>query len=406
MVTNGDLAALSHDWRLPPKRQRWLQSVRQEYAARYSFDASGTFNVELPGKIRNCMPGGRQARSHSTSFLDQEIPAQAAASGHQNWTAPAARTHASSVSSAPPSPQVSPVPHPPVACELDETQLCRWSSDTQTPPAGVLWLPGQASKLGFGAVLCVLCEEKSTWLYPYACELFGTLNHYDNYFEMEDEQSLRPFVASRAAIAQWSSDIFGVIQLTGGPHNGIRAVGIGNNKKCRSRAAKLGLAATVRALDNGPWQEVKNMDDPESDARFYNFVQRVRGLFGLKASEARDSNGDGPPPPPPPPGPAPLTVTTPPPPPSGNLDVGNIMHKLVVAIQGYQAESDGYLALRTGDKVLIKWEGLEPPSATDHYSRYAFGQLLESSRFASVIGFPVNDTQGWFPFDLVQITSG
>lgn len=408
MVTNGDLAALCHDWRLPPKRQRWLQNVRQEFQVKYSFDASGAFRVELPAKVRNRqLPGGgdvagfRQDGYPSTpseGFTEQPTWGGVQATRYQN------------VRSATPSPQVRPalappMPQQPPSMVLDEAQLCRWTTDTDSPSAGVLWLPGQGSQLGVGALLCLVCEEKSSWLFPYACELSGSLVHHDNLIDIEDDPELRPYVASRAATSQWSSDIFEVVIAKGGSHNGLRAIGLGNNRKCRQRAARIALAVTVRAMDPNPWQEVKPVDDLDDDRLLYAFVQRARRLFMLRAEGADCAGTDAVPPPPP--GPAPATTANPPPPPPthsqpqhGGSDKLNLMHKVVEAHSVYEAELDGYLSLRPGDKVCVKYHTVEAGTAQDRYGSYAFGLLIDGPSFR-VPGAP-GTLQGWFPFELVQ----
>ncbi|CAK0810938.1 unnamed protein product [Prorocentrum cordatum] len=75
----------------------------------------------------------------------------------------------------------------------------------------------------------------------------------------------------------------------------------------------------------------------------------------------------------------------------------SLLDKLVTPVAAYEPESQGYLALRPGDTVRVKWHQCEPAGDLDTYESYIFGELID----------PVTTSTscGWFPFELVSFVS-
>lgn len=418
-ITNGDVSALANDWRLPPRRQRWLRRVQPEYHVKFSFSACGGFLAALPYSVRSFLAGAAGAAKRSS----HKVPAPPPGDPHQvpHFIAEQSQPRPQQVQEAP-SCQAVPPHSSTVVKEKDEWHHCKWSSDAETQPAGaVLWLPGAGKSPGYGALLCMVCEEKSTYLWPYACELSGNIVNHDSLNEVEDDPELLTYVVARAAQADWPCGLFMVVTAVGGLHDGMRAIGVGTNNKARKRAARIALAATVKARTEGQGP----VEDPSGDQRFSVLIKRVRGLFG-QAPEAAGGHGldcrDSPPPPPP--GPAPSTAAQPPPPPppaaqevaagggggppaaaTSAVNRDNLNHRVVVVTGAYQAESEGYLGLQPGDKICLKWHKVEPPSAMDLFSGYAFGVRIDGPSHSSATRNEVLATEGWFPWDLVVLVA-
>lgn len=297
--------------------------------------------------------------------------------------------------------------------ERDDSQFCEWTLDTEHPAAAVLWLPcnkGKSAQLGRDVLLCIVCEEKSSWLFPYACELAGNVVNADSFMEVEDEAELQPVLVARAATAQWPCGLFTVVTAMGGLHSGLRALGVGSNAKARKRAARIALAATVRVQsDTG----TMDLADLSGDVKFLAFVRRARklcgGLAGLAAEVGEGGTDAVPAPPPPPPYPFPQRQMLQPPPPPPRIPPSHqpqsqtsesLTHRVVEAVAPYEAERRGYLSLRAGDRVCLKWHKCEAPSPSDLFSSYVFGVRIDGPGHHN--RFDAAAPEGWVPFDLVK----
>lgn len=270
-------------------------------------------------------------------------------------------------------------------------------------------------------MLCVLCEDKSGGLYPLALSLAGSVVLCDRIVDVDNDPGLLPLLVPLLS-GCWSCPTFVVAAAEGGPHAGVRAVGVGCSWQARRRAAHLALAATVQAhLDPA------GMIDPSGDGAFAVLAGRARQLFdgcitgasgdasaatapwrGL-AHSAASTPALGPPPPPPPP---PLAAVWAPPAELGtDLDIEadsqgssvatptsthaqELME--VSAMAEYDAEGPGYLSLRPGDRLQLNSPEPEPGAPTDGFRSYLYGR-----RFGGAGARASEQGEGWFPYELV-----
>eukprot|EP00747_Dinoflagellata_sp_TGD_P168688 gnl/TRDRNA2_/TRDRNA2_195667_c0_seq1.p1 gnl/TRDRNA2_/TRDRNA2_195667_c0~~gnl/TRDRNA2_/TRDRNA2_195667_c0_seq1.p1 ORF type:complete len:524 (+),score=101.74 gnl/TRDRNA2_/TRDRNA2_195667_c0_seq1:45-1616(+) len=402
-MTNREVSHLESDWRLPRRRQSWLRRLRLQLHVQFEFRPDGSFVGRLPETststhARNAKAwlGGSEA-ADSTRLLAQ---AGAAASPSKSVLPPA--------------------PAAPEAC---------WSSaaagdQVSGPPVTIL--PPQSPEAQ--EALCVLCEEKSDWLFPHSADLAQWIFSDSEKLDEEEMCLSKPAQDKLKATGEaWAYDSGTSIRVVGGAHHGLQALGIGSNYQKRRRACRLALAAAARAGGN----MATPAEDPTHDGEFRKLVQAACQLLGTvppppPAEAAVGSLRHQPPPPPPPlqtfsgengtgghedsPPPPPqrpvppASPAAPEPPqavahePQATSEGPNLSGKVVEVIATYAAEGNGYLAVMPGDRIEVVHPNCEPGGPTDAFQSYIFGMRISgpsSDRDGA-------DDSGWFPYDVVR----
>lgn len=458
-VTNADVGALEEDWRLPWRRKKWLNSVLPKLHVRFAFNSEGVFGMALPLSVREYLNSRRHAAESAPSgAVVPPMSRSAPASQHEegavhSHAAPLKQVQSTALwlggeeapaAAVPPGPPAANAAGPSVPMSPPllhgvlrhhplgpEEPPSGWSTDNEWPLAVAL------RPLQGPAVLCILCEEKSRWLFPYAMELSSTAVLGGQIVETEDSGTLFAHLLSFMATSHWEWDYgtFTISRCVGGPHDGMQAIGLGSSGKARKRAARLALAATIRVRI-----QFGAMEDPSSDGAFAALVCRSQRLLaaGKEHRANLDEGQNQELPPPPPLGAPPKAVRSPPPPPGlppspsplpvfglaqarlpveimpenpqpssssiGLRDVEqafcqemDLTGRVVVAVATYQAESSGYLPLRPRDRLLIQCDRCHGPGKTDQFFSYIYGKRIDGPS-----NLEICPSSGWFPYDLVR----
>lgn len=151
-----------------------------------------------------------------------------------------------------------------------------WISEGDFPPMAVLQLP--KGRL----LLCLMCEAKSDWLFPYACELSGNEAGPGEVGEVEiGELDAHLKVLLSSSTQYWNHTAI-LSRCSGGEHHGMEAVGFGSNTMTRKRAGRVALAATMRVKAKGGV-----IQDPSGDGAYAKFVSHVESLL-VGGTQSRD----------------------------------------------------------------------------------------------------------------------
>jgi len=264
-----------------------------------------------------------------------------------------------------------------------------WISERGFPPMAVLQMPNGPS------LLCLVCEAKSEWLFPYACDLS---RHEAGSGEVDEidcgELDARLKVLFSASTAHWGYTAC-ISKCSGGKHHGMQAVGFGANNKTRKRAGRVALAVTMRVK-----AKEGIIQDPSGDGAYAKLVSHAERLL-LSGTESRDLSLRE------------LTRLLPPPPPGTprytstqcypSLQDG-VFHEglhgwLAMATAAYSAEGGGYLPLRPGDCMVLECNECAPGDELCKYKNYLYGRRLRGP--STDDGFA--PFSGWFPFNLVHV---
>jgi len=275
-----------------------------------------------------------------------------------------------------------------------------WVSEGDFPPVAVLQMPeGQP-------ILCLRCDAKSTWLFPYAIELAsneagsGDVGEDDGHYGELDAHL--KFLASTATHWGYAAVIS---RCSGGKHHGVQAVGFGSNNKTRKRAGRVALAATMRIK-----AKEGILQDPSGDGAFAHFVTHIERLLVSTESKSPSLRELTRMLPPPPPG-APRYASTqryPSSEPRRRLEQekqqdcvphDGLHGRHATATAAYGGEGGGYLPLRPGDYVEVECNESAPGDEHCRFKNYFYGKRLSgpSTDAGSAL------STGWFPCDLVHL---
>lgn len=281
------------------------------------------------------------------------------------------------------------------------SQLSAFTIDDEWPSIALI-RPQSSSHPPGTTFLCMLCEEKSKGLFPYAMELSSRVILSEQVQELEEEEDLRAEVSALVGAAQWGFTTFATATGVGGRDHGIRAIGVGSNSKSRRRAARIALAVTVRLRS-----PTVSCESPDGTGAFASLLARARRLFVGQGkdplSRASGSGSELLPGPPPDleamhrdrgvSASSAEAMERPPPQPEA---AGALDGRTVVAVAVYEAEFGGYLPLKPGDRVYLRCDTCYPPDGNCKFLQYVYGVRTKG---------PSDDTgapaDGWFPFDLV-----
>merc|ERR1712151_680046 len=187
-----------------------------------------------------------------------------------------------------------------------------------------------------------------------------------------------------------------------GRHRGLCAVGFGTNKKARTRAGRIALAATHRALmrlrDIGGADKA---EDPSGDGAFPRLVQQARRIFNDRGAvpwphgRAVAAGSQSPlawyhgEPDIPPPVSADLGLSRATP--NTATKESSLEGQVVEATATYKSEGEGYITLLPGDRLHILYGQKEQGAPQDSFNEYVYGKKVDNGS---------NDVchQGWFPF--------
>jgi len=426
-MATDDVASLHGDWRLPWRRQDWLRRVMPHLHIRFTFTADGAFGAAIPQKVREYLEAAREPLRKSPN----RTPLASAAwlGGLEAPQPPAGSPLPPHVSNAPPEPPLPPPPPPAKALVSADAPAATWSQalgwapaaakgrgltpftyDDEWPCAAVIWPEGPCHAPGT-AYLCLLCDEKSKGLFPYAIELSSRVLVCDQLQELEDEEDIRGEVCALVGAAQWGFSCFSTAMAVGGRDHGIRAVGVGSNSKARKRAARIALATVVRLRSPAIATE-----SPDGTQAFAALVQRARRLFAGQGRGFPPKGGGAADPPPAVPSACPAepgagqSAAAPPgagEPPEGPWAASSeqssggapaLNKRVVVAVAAYEAEGGGYLPLRLGDHACLLCDECFPPDDSCRFLQYVYGRRISGPSEGD--GAPCD---GWFPFDLVTL---
>jgi len=261
-------------------------------------------------------------------------------------------------------------------------------------------------------ILCLMCDAKSTWLFPYAIELSsneaGPGDVGDDAPHVGDDAPHGELAARLKALASktphWDHTPV-ISRCSGGKHHGVRAVGWGANNKTRKRAGRVALAVTMRI-------KAKDgiLQDPSGDGAFGHFVAHIERLFISTESKHPSLRELTRMLPPPPPG-APRYASTqhyPSSEPRRRLEQekqqdcvphDGLHGRHATATAAYGGEGGGYLPLRPGDCVEVECNESAPGDEHCRFKNYFYGKRLSapSTDAGSAL------STGWFPCDLVHL---
>jgi len=417
-ITNEDVSVLESDWRLPPVRMLWLRNARaQQLHIKFAFNAKGDFGAAFPQQVKSHLARRAAVRRNRVASSVQEdsgsvweqasepsAPAQSAPeSAAASWLG-GLETDFPGTSQRPETHGGPPLHSASAAFFAADEHLAGGNAkaaggdaaggvpvrpECNVPPMLTVMTPINGKDQ---QVLAVLCEDQSAGLFPYALDLSGNIDGTISKSDNRREWSSALAVHGR----QW--DLPALLLTT--ERQGMCAIGIGSNAKSRKRAAYLALAVTARARSQSTV-----VQDPSSDGALQEMVSQVCELFEIAppvaegrdpfASHVQTSLCAGVPPPPPPGGP-PEGCSLPPPPPEERVwetgpKLESLSQRIVVAKAPYDAEGQGYLSLRVGDRARLGWDLIEPGTTSDLFNDYVYGSLLD----------PESPCEGWFPLEVV-----
>jgi len=458
-MTNSDVESLKEDWRLPWKVKEWMHSALPELHARFIFSPQGAFKVMLPPKVVQHLRKSRQEKAAAAA--EEAVPAAAApfmATVPAGTTVPWAVLGAcplvpaapplppgppppAAAAAAPAAPAAPPPPPPPpqegvpkrssalswlepmrdssdnalkvvhtqhhfgtgVSSAVDDMELqpppSGWLSEGGFPPMAVLPLPGGPS------LLCLMCEAKSEWLFPYACELSANEAGSGGVDETNCGELYAHLKVLGSASAHWGYTAC-ISRCSGGKHHGMQAVGFGANNITRKRAGRVALAVTMRVN-----AKEGIIQDPSGDGLYAKLASHAERLL-LSGTDSRDLSLRE------------LTRLLPPPPPGApryastqcypsleprrwpgqeqlqdGISHEGLHGRLATATAAYSGESAGYLPLRPGDCMVLECNECAPGDEHCRYKNYLYGKRLQGP--STYDGFA--PSSGWFPFNLVHL---
>jgi len=123
-------------------------------------------------------------------------------------------------------------------------------------------------------VICLFCEQLSSWLFPSALHLAESIVNAESFEETdltEEDATFRVQLQDQGM--HWACDLCTVTSVQGGANHNLKAFGFGSNAKARKRAGRLALAAFVRAQS-----AETRIEDPTETGDFQQLVDYVRQL--------------------------------------------------------------------------------------------------------------------------------
>eukprot|EP00928_Gymnodinium_smaydae_P023699 TRINITY_DN19456_c0_g2_i1.p1 TRINITY_DN19456_c0_g2~~TRINITY_DN19456_c0_g2_i1.p1 ORF type:complete len:532 (+),score=109.50 TRINITY_DN19456_c0_g2_i1:41-1597(+) len=416
-VTNADIEGFESSFKVSRKLRSWLQAVRRDLTIRFTPSQQGGVLLTWPQMLRDRVPAvaERAAALRSAAWLAEGEAAAVPASQRESALRPAGPT-ASPLRSGTRVPPPPPMQTLPSAVSGGGGGADMWgasrdagSANSAVPPMWAIAVQnGQGT--GYSVTLVVECENQavSSGIFPYSNDLVGYITNCSEQIGEEtcgDNVNLVQMALDAHGLGQWSEGLFCVSSVLEGRWKGLRAVGLGSNKKCRGRASKIALAALWRAKSQMSAASGSDDHDLDVDSQgtFQAIVAEARRLLsayapeggaasaanagddeswwrGRSASEFLQGAPNG-------------TAGHASAAPAAELNITK--GSVVVASSVYRKEGDGYLDMRKGDRIKCLFDNIEIGGPQDHFTSYAFGESLIDQDAPS-------GKQGWFPLDLVR----